>query len=176
VCSNTICRAPFFSLALSVIEESTYSSFFCFFLHHKSTVSRWTFWILSAQVVKPKQLPPTSTVLIHHLYFNIALWSVHPFPCRLTAEAKLSWTARSSAMDQLIAFDAILFPSDGRPPHLVALMTSPMSVQMQPASSSGHLGRLPHPEHFMSFVAEGLGPRAWKYQVRLYYFPLLSVH
>jgi hypothetical protein len=70
-------------------------------------------------------------------------------------------------MAEFIAFDAILFPSDGRPPHLVALLTSPMTMQMQIASGSNHLARLPHPEHFMSFIADGLGPAAWKYQVRV---------
>ena len=68
------------------------------------------------------------------------------------------------AMAQLIAFDAILFPADGRPPHLVALMTSPMTIPMQNMTYSH--SRLPHPEHYMSFVADGLGHRAWKYQVR----------
>ena len=69
-------------------------------------------------------------------------------------------------MDQLCAFEAILFPCDGRQPHLVALMTSPMSYQTYYGAYSPQTSRLPHPEHYMSFVAEGLGPRAWKYHVR----------
>jgi len=61
--------------------------------------------------------------------------------------------------DQLIAFEALLFPCDGRPPHLVALMTSP------PASGARSGARTPHPEHYMSFVADGLGSRAWTHQL-----------
>lgn len=68
-------------------------------------------------------------------------------------------------MDQLTAFDAILFPSDGRPPHLVALMTSPMTVPVHQASHTHQHPRMPHPEVYMDYIAEGLGPRAWKYQV-----------
>ncbi|KII95987.1 hypothetical protein PLICRDRAFT_170575 [Plicaturopsis crispa FD-325 SS-3] len=61
-------------------------------------------------------------------------------------------------MDQLAACEAILFPSDGRPPHLISLMSSPMPP---PHQSS----RMPHPEVYMDYVAEGLGLRAWNYQL-----------
>lgn len=68
---------------------------------------------------------------------------------------------------EMIAFDAILFPADGRPPHLVALMTSPMSG-LDPHCVSSRQARMPHPEVHMDYVAEGLGSQAWHYQVRLF--------
>jgi hypothetical protein len=67
-------------------------------------------------------------------------------------------------MDQIAAFDAILFPSDGRPPHLVSLMTSPVAGSPHHLPQGGPT-RLPHPEVFMDYIAEGLGPRAWKYHL-----------
>lgn len=66
---------------------------------------------------------------------------------------------------EMFAFDAIVFPSDGRPPHLVALMTSPMSGP-DPHAFNAHEPRMPHPEVHMDYVAEGLGSRAWQYHVR----------
>ena len=65
-------------------------------------------------------------------------------------------------MDQMFGFDAILFPSDGRTPHLVKLMTSPM-LGPDPHSLNCQ-ARMPHPEVHMDFVAE-IGSRAWKYHV-----------
>lgn len=67
---------------------------------------------------------------------------------------------------EMIAFDAILFPADGRPPHLVALATSPVSG-LDPHCVSSRQTRMPHPEIHMDYIAEGLGSRAWKYHVRL---------
>ncbi|KNZ71581.1 hypothetical protein J132_08092 [Termitomyces sp. J132] len=105
-------------------------------------------------------------------------------------------------MDSIHAYDAILFPSDGkeiarqyhplfltqtdpgRQPSLVRLMTSPM---MTPHHSL-YPCRIPHPEVYMEYVceipllmihhliipyvthicmkiAEGLGPRVWKYHL-----------
>jgi hypothetical protein len=69
-------------------------------------------------------------------------------------------------MDQMFAFDAILFPSDGRPPHVVALMTSPASfTDPHSLQTTTSMSRVPHPEIFMDYIAEGLGSRAWAYQV-----------
>ncbi|KAF9008832.1 hypothetical protein BDQ17DRAFT_1236719 [Cyathus striatus] len=65
-------------------------------------------------------------------------------------------------MEHLTAYDALLFPSDGRPPSIVQLMTSPMSIPIHHAS---YPSRMPHPEVHMDYIAEGLGPRAWKYQL-----------
>ena len=64
---------------------------------------------------------------------------------------------------QLINFDAILFPADGRPPQVVQLMTSPASYTGQEGAATG--GRVAHPEVHMEYIAENLGPRAWAYQV-----------
>lgn len=68
-------------------------------------------------------------------------------------------------MDQLTSFEALLFPSDGRYPHMVALMTSPMSMPDPHAPHSTQPPRMPHPEVYMDYIAEGLGPRAWHYHV-----------
>lgn len=66
-------------------------------------------------------------------------------------------------MDQLVSFEALLIPSDGRNPHMVPLMTSPTSMPDAYAPHSGLPVRLPHPEVYMDYIAEGLGPRAWNY-------------
>ncbi|KAI0052561.1 hypothetical protein FA95DRAFT_1483235 [Auriscalpium vulgare] len=69
-------------------------------------------------------------------------------------------------MDQLYSFDAILFPADGRPPHVVALMTSPASFTNPHAlQASADDARFPHPEVYMDYIAENIGPRAWHYQL-----------
>lgn len=71
-------------------------------------------------------------------------------------------------MQNLTSYQAILFPSDDRSPHLVSLATSPinarnaMSVPPEPL----RCGRMPHPEVFMDYIAEGLGPQSWNYRVR----------
>ncbi|KAA1466012.1 hypothetical protein DENSPDRAFT_830745 [Dentipellis sp. KUC8613] len=70
-------------------------------------------------------------------------------------------------MDQLYSFDALLFPSDGRPPHVVQLMTSPASFT-DPHSlqtSTNVNSRIPHPEVYMDYIAEGVGQRPWNYQL-----------
>jgi len=71
------------------------------------------------------------------------------------------------SMDQLMSFEALLFPSDGRHPHMVALTTSPALMPDPLAPYSGLPMRLPHPEVYMDYIAEGLGSRAWSYQVRM---------
>jgi hypothetical protein len=68
-------------------------------------------------------------------------------------------------MDQMLTYDAILFPADGRPPHLVSLATSLDAV----STSDYYSGRvqptrIPHPEVFMDYIAE-IGSRAWQYHV-----------
>lgn len=79
-------------------------------------------------------------------------------------------------MDQFTSFDAILFPSDGRPPHIVSLMTSPMTMPGHHASYTTPPSRMPHPEVYMDYIAEGLGPRSWKYQVNSYFISLRLIH
>ncbi|KAH8830546.1 hypothetical protein DL96DRAFT_1593373 [Flagelloscypha sp. PMI_526] len=59
--------------------------------------------------------------------------------------------------DHLTHVDAMLIPADGRPPKIVSLMTSRADTgQASPT-------RLPHPEVHMDFVADTLGPDAWKF-------------
>lgn len=69
-------------------------------------------------------------------------------------------------MDPMLAFDAVLFPADDRPPHLVALMTSPLSMPISNPPEPFRCGRVPHPEMYMDYIAEGLGPRSWRFKVR----------
>ncbi|KAF4580472.1 hypothetical protein EYR40_003192 [Pleurotus pulmonarius] len=64
-------------------------------------------------------------------------------------------------MDQPRSFQAILFPSDGRP-HMVSLMTS---LILTVPGHHAYPQRLPRPEQFMDYISKGLGPRAWKYQL-----------
>ncbi|KAF7436280.1 hypothetical protein PC9H_003109 [Pleurotus ostreatus] len=66
-------------------------------------------------------------------------------------------------MDRPLSFEAILFPSDGRLPHMVSLTTSPVSDRH--SYNTLHLPRMPHPEEFMDYIAKDLGLRAWKYQL-----------
>ncbi|KAI0733465.1 hypothetical protein C8Q72DRAFT_967355 [Fomitopsis betulina] len=68
-------------------------------------------------------------------------------------------------MDQMLAFDAILFPADERPPHLVSLMTSPLTTPLNNPPEPYRCGRMPHPEMYIDYIAEGLGPRSWRFQV-----------
>lgn len=82
-------------------------------------------------------------------------------------------------MDQMVSFEAILFPSDDRAPHLVSLMTSVQTgysnttSQSQPISSTTSQttlapnAKVPHPEMYMDYIAEGIGSRAWQYHVSL---------
>ncbi|KAK7060141.1 hypothetical protein VNI00_000905 [Paramarasmius palmivorus] len=44
-------------------------------------------------------------------------------------------------------------------------MTSPMTITAHHASYTNSPSRMPHPEVHMDYIAEGLGPRAWKYQL-----------
>ena len=70
-------------------------------------------------------------------------------------------------MDLMQSFDAILFPADGRLPHIVSLMTSPAFFNphalVQPAQAS--MARIPHPEVHMEYIAKDPNLRAWHYQV-----------
>jgi hypothetical protein len=68
-------------------------------------------------------------------------------------------------MDLMQSFDAILFPADGRPPHVVSLMTSPASFSNPHAPAQTSTARIPHPEVHMEYIAEDPNIRAWHYQV-----------
>lgn len=67
----------------------------------------------------------------------------------------------------MIAYDAIVFPSDDRPPHLEALMTNPIQVPLMNPAQPYLCGRMPHPEVYMDYIAEGMGPRAWQFHVSI---------
>lgn len=83
---------------------------------------------------------------------------------RLTGDRFL----RTRKMANLVSFQAILFPSDDRTPHLVALATSPINTSgVSTVAEPFRCGRMPHPEVFMDYIAEGLGPQSWAYRVRL---------
>lgn len=83
-------------------------------------------------------------------------------------------------MDKMVSFDAILFPADERAPHLVPLMTSNASLSSlgpsgsQPPPSS--MGKVPHPEMYMDFIAEGVGARAWRHHVCFSYHAFACFH
>ncbi|KAF7798401.1 hypothetical protein EIP86_009622 [Pleurotus ostreatoroseus] len=70
-------------------------------------------------------------------------------------------------MDSLVSYGALIVPSDDRAPHLGSLMTSPLPFADAPARQAEvyRAGRMPHPEILMDFIAEGLGPRGWRYQL-----------
>ena len=53
----------------------------------------------------------------------------------------------NQAMANLVSYQAILFPSDDRTPHLVALATSPINTSGVPVVAEPfRCGRMPHPE------------------------------
>ncbi|KAE9395643.1 hypothetical protein BT96DRAFT_141288 [Gymnopus androsaceus JB14] len=68
-------------------------------------------------------------------------------------------------MEEIVNFEAILFPADGRSPSMVLLMTSPMTAPTHHGSSTQNPSCMPHPEVHMDYIAENLGSRAWKYQL-----------
>lgn len=72
-----------------------------------------------------------------------------------------------SLMDTLLSYDAIIFPADGRPPHLIDLSASPVS-QTDPFTGQLILvSVLPHPEVHMDNIADNMDRRAWRWQVNI---------
>ena len=69
-------------------------------------------------------------------------------------------------MDDMISYDAILFPADGRPPHVVSLPVSPVT-QMDHHTNQIVMSAMPHPEVHMDGVADESGQRVWRIQVYL---------
>lgn len=65
----------------------------------------------------------------------------------------------------MLTFDAIVFPADDRPPHIVPLMTTTLVVSAGGAEPY-RCGRVPHPEVYMDYIADQLGSQAWGYHVR----------
>jgi len=60
-------------------------------------------------------------------------------------------------------YNAILFPCDDRPPHLVSLMTTTITIPLVNPAEPYRCMKMPHPEIYMDYIAEGLGPGAWQY-------------
>ncbi|KAF8204832.1 hypothetical protein BJ912DRAFT_1052157 [Pholiota molesta] len=77
----------------------------------------------------------------------------------------ISSSAYASMEPEFITFEAIVFPSDGRPTHCVSLMTSPGKGRDPCYPASKLPFRMPHPEIYMDYVPEELGVKAWKYQL-----------
>jgi hypothetical protein len=73
-------------------------------------------------------------------------------------------------MDLMQSFDAILFPADGRLPHVVSLVTSLASFSNPHAPAQTSAVRVPHPEVHMEYITEELNIRAWHYQVCAKFF------
>ncbi|EJF63048.1 hypothetical protein BD309DRAFT_849160 [Dichomitus squalens] len=61
-------------------------------------------------------------------------------------------------------YDAIVFPADDRPPHVVPLMTTAVSLPTVYAEPY-RCGRAPHPEVYMDYIADQLGSHAWQYHL-----------
>lgn len=80
-----------------------------------------------------------------------------------TAQAEPSCIFRS-LMDQLYTTEAILFPADGRIPHLVSLMSSPINEPYN-IPGVGQVTRMPHPEIHMDRIADSLGYQAWSFHL-----------
>ena len=70
-------------------------------------------------------------------------------------------------MDDLLSYEAILFPADGRPPHVVELPTSPVTQTDPQTDQLILVSVMPHPEVHMDMVADDPTQRAWRVQVRL---------
>ncbi|EPQ59510.1 hypothetical protein GLOTRDRAFT_34002 [Gloeophyllum trabeum ATCC 11539] len=66
---------------------------------------------------------------------------------------------------EMESYQAILIPSDGRPPSLVPLATSPVAITDPFSVQVTQTSRMPHPEVYMDYIAESLGSRAWQYHL-----------
>ncbi|KAI0786449.1 hypothetical protein C8Q75DRAFT_273887 [Abortiporus biennis] len=65
-------------------------------------------------------------------------------------------------MDQMTSYEALVFPSDDRPPHLVALVSTPITPVPNPPEPY-RCARLPHPQVYMDYVADE--PGAWRFHL-----------
>ncbi|EKM52082.1 uncharacterized protein PHACADRAFT_262546 [Phanerochaete carnosa HHB-10118-sp] len=69
-------------------------------------------------------------------------------------------------MDDVVSYQALLFPHDDRLPHLVTLTTSPVDTSGVPtAAKPFRCGKIPHPEVLMDYIAVGSGLQPWAYKV-----------
>ncbi|KAH9931487.1 uncharacterized protein B0H18DRAFT_989579 [Fomitopsis serialis] len=65
----------------------------------------------------------------------------------------------------MLAYDAIYFPADGRPPCVVSLKATPLSTSVVDQRWPFQCGCIPHPEMYMEKIAEGLVSRSWRFQI-----------
>ncbi|KXN86309.1 hypothetical protein AN958_10171 [Leucoagaricus sp. SymC.cos] len=65
-------------------------------------------------------------------------------------------------MADMERFGAILFPSDGRPPTVVSLMTSPVPYSPHHGTYGNSTSRIPHPEVYMDYVRPSFLLLAWQ--------------
>jgi len=70
-------------------------------------------------------------------------------------------------MANLLSYDAILFPADGRTPHLVTLSASPVTEMDVQTGQLVLISVLPHPEVHMDLIADNnnRATRAWRFQM-----------
>ncbi|KAL5530269.1 hypothetical protein ACEPAF_6526 [Sanghuangporus sanghuang] len=68
-------------------------------------------------------------------------------------------------MDDLLSYDAILFPADGRPPQVVELPTSPLTRTNPQTGQLILVSVMPHPEVHMDTIADLPNQRAWRVQL-----------
>ncbi|EJD01292.1 uncharacterized protein FOMMEDRAFT_88853 [Fomitiporia mediterranea MF3/22] len=68
-------------------------------------------------------------------------------------------------MDDLLSYDAILFPADGRPPQVVELPTSPLTRTNPQTGQLILVSVMPHPEVHMDTITDTPNQRAWRVQV-----------
>ena len=72
-------------------------------------------------------------------------------------------------MDNLLSYDAILFPADGRPPHVVELPTSPVTQTDPQTGQLMLVSVMPHPEVHMDMIGDDPDQRPWQFLVCIIY-------
>lgn len=70
-------------------------------------------------------------------------------------------------MNDITHTDAILFPADGRTPHLVPLMSSTVT-STNPTTGRATSRRVPHPQVHMNYIATNTPYQVWDSRVRSY--------
>ncbi|KAF8529279.1 hypothetical protein BU17DRAFT_37213 [Hysterangium stoloniferum] len=75
-------------------------------------------------------------------------------------------------MDTLSPTDAILFPADGRTPHLVQLMSSTVT-STDPMTGRMVAHRIPHPQVHMNYIATNTSHRVWDSRASLHYYSVI---
>ncbi|KAF8583982.1 hypothetical protein K439DRAFT_1184725 [Ramaria rubella] len=67
-------------------------------------------------------------------------------------------------MNDITHTEAILFPADGRTPHLVQLMSSSVATP-DPVTGRMVTRRIPHPQVHMNYIATNTPHRVWDHRV-----------